>query len=177
MFTLLSEQHKKYLLRKYRIRLISVVFIFCSILFLTAIALLLPSYMMLSIEQGRLTDQIKGFAVEIARQNSQNLGSNIGDVKSALPLITLENSKFYSTLDTILSGKPGGVSIRSINFRHVVGEPSIITLDGLAATRSSLVSFSKTLESEPMFTSVGLPVSNLAKESNVKYSLSVQGNF
>jgi len=177
MFTLLSEQHKKLLYRQYRTRLLCVIFIFISGLFLSSIALLLPSYLALTTEDARLQSDIKSFLEQISEKNSKGLVTTLNEIKSIVALISPEDTKMYSVLKVILGKKPAGISITSIDYARNDGAPSSLSFQGVAASRSALIQFSKTLQSEKMFSSVSLPVSNLAKESDIKYSLTVSGDF
>jgi hypothetical protein len=51
-----------------------------------------------------------------------------------------------------------------------------LIVSGLAKTRQSLVAFSEALRKEPLIQKVDLPVSNLTKESNIQFTLTITGH-
>ncbi|MFA6050672.1 MAG: PilN domain-containing protein [Candidatus Paceibacterota bacterium] len=177
MFTLLSEQQKKHLYSEYRLRLLSLIAFFFSALFLIAAALLLPSRIMLSIERGALESEKGMYETFATTQNSKVLLSTLGEIKSMVSLATPDETKLYLVLQDVLTLRPSNVSIRSITYTRGVGAPSSITLQGVAGERADLISFFRTLEKDPQFSDGDLPVGSLAKESNVSYTINLEGKF
>lgn len=158
-------------------RLLSLIAFFFSALFLIGAALLLPSRIMLTIERGALESEKDMYETFATTQNSKVLLSTLGEIKSMVSLATPEETKLYQVLQDVLALRPDNVLIRSIAYTRGVGAPSSLTLQGTAAARSDLINFFRMLEKDPQFSDGDLPVGSLAKESNVSYTINLEGKF
>lgn len=176
MFTLLSEQHKKFLLKQYRLRLLGVIMLFGSALCIAGAAMLLPSYVTLYLEHARLEEETENALVQINKKNSQGLSTTLEDIKSMVALVGLEETQIYKAIRLISIKRPFGVSITSLDYTHK-GDGSAISFQGIASSRSALLAFQKELQNEKIFEIVDLPISNLAKDTDVKYSIVISGKF
>ena len=97
------------------------------------------------------------------------------------PFESVEESHLYAIfvelLSVIIEAKPQGVTIGSVSFTR--GESSNgqigarMFISGIAPTRKSLIDFSKSLNDTKAFASVDVPVSNLTKEKNVPFSVTL----
>ncbi len=177
MFTLLAEQQKKHLYREYRLRLLSFIAFFISALLLASAALLLPSRIMLSFETKALTSEMSVYEASVATQNSKGLLNTLDNIKSMAKLAIPDEGGLAVPLALALAKRPPDVSVASIAYTRGVGAPSSITLQGIAKTRASLISFFKILQQEKTFSASNLPVSSLAKESDIAYTINLQGKF
>jgi hypothetical protein len=57
------------------------------------------------------------------------------------------------------------------------GENSTLSIGGVATTRDALLSFKKKLEADEKFEEIVLPVSSLAKDTDIDFSLQIKGTF
>lgn len=81
-----------------------------------------------------------------------------------------EFSNFVYDLD-VMSG--GGVDITQFSFNREEGDLKSIGLIGQAADRVSLSNFRDALEDDDRFLSADLPISNLAKDSDITFSMTI----
>lgn len=158
-------------------RLASTVAFLGTAVLLICIGLLLPSYFLLNGEKVQLESQTDDFSKHISQKNSEGLINTLNDIKSMVALVAPEETKIFPAIKIILARRPPSVPITSFRYTRADGGESILVLEGIAATRSSLINFAKTLKSEPLFQSVDLPISNLARESDIKFTLTIQGKF
>ncbi len=177
MFTLLAEQQKKHLYKQYRLRLISLIGFFLSALLLIAGILMLPSLYLLSIEKGTLKSEKEMYERSVDSENSKDLIANIGGIKAMVELAAPSDTKLFATLQSVLAKRPSGVGVSTIGYTRGEGAPSSLTIQGIAQGRAGLIAFYKVLQKEPMFTSSALPVESLVKETNVPYTINLQGKF
>lgn len=177
MFTLLPEQHKKKLWKQYRMRLVSFFCFFVTAVFLIAIGFLFPSYLSLSLDKNTLSSDVSDLESKISIKNSKGLKETLDQIKTTLSLVKPDETSILNSIQIILKQMPGGISVQSINYIRGQGAPSSITISGIASERDNLISFTKQLQKELSFTNVTLPVSNLAKEFNVPFSLTILGKF
>lgn len=177
MFTLLSAQHKKYMMRQYRLRLLSVIVLLASATLVISIVLLIPSYITLRVERDRLNVENEIQSKDIKKQNAKDLVHTLDEIKSMSSLVSVESTEIFEALKLVLNAKSPGIAITSANYTRGAPAPSTLSLSGTASFRSDLIEFSRRLDREKLFTSIDLPISNLAKETDVKFTLTVAGNF
>ncbi|HEY4495970.1 MAG TPA: hypothetical protein VJC04_01270 [Candidatus Paceibacterota bacterium] len=91
--------------------------------------------------------------------------------QSALPLT--------AAVIKIVNKKPAGVKIYGVSYHpqeSAQGWSVALALTGLAVNREAIASFVKALQTEPSFSSINVPVSNFAKDRNIKFSLTLIQN-
>lgn len=69
--------------------------------------------------------------------------------------------------------KPLGVTITSFQYVHPHGKAGVLAISGTSATRDALVLFEEALEKESRITDVQLPISNLANNTNLSFTITV----
>lgn len=110
-----------------------------------------------------------------------NISSTTSFVKSVnLKLGIISNSLEYSSvipvIDEVLSKKTSSISLRGFNYLTTGTSTATLNIAGTGSTRESLVSFVKSLEGVSFFKGVDLPISNLAKDKNIEFSINITVN-
>jgi len=163
--------------RDFRFRLgvlFLVMFDFC--IFIISISLM-PSYFISSVKE-----TVAGTKLEV--QKAQPLpepGAEsliaVKDINNKLALIeNAEKNKFlpsYKVINSVLLGKRPDIRITQILY---VNDPALgkkISITGTAPSREVLLLFRQSLEDNPTFKNVDLPISNFVKGSNIQFSLSL----
>lgn len=177
MFTLLPEQHKKKLYKEYRLRLIVVVMFFVTSFFVVSVSLLYPSYISLKTEKSTLNVETQRLVDQIEFKNGQGINATIANIKSDLRLSKPDETLIAQAISAVLNERPGGVYIDTLRYTRGIGAPSTLSLHGTAKDRNALITFSNNLKKELIFSSVDLPISNLAKQADVDFSLTLIGQF
>lgn len=171
MFSFILEDHKKVLIKEYRIRIFTVLFFGMFFVLLASSIALLPANF---ISKVKLTD-VRGNESNIKDEETQAsiLEEKIKRVNflafklKSDPQIVLLKDK----ISAIVSNKDN-VIINSFKFERVVSDGSLkISVSGIAPKRENLISFSKYLESVG-FSKVDVPISGLAKNENIPFSIS-----
>lgn len=177
MFTLLPEQHKKRLFKEYRLRL-AIVFLFAvSAFFAIGSGLLFPSYISLKSEKTMYQLESQSLKKQIEAKDKVGLTTTMSQIQSNLALAKPDETEAFRALNAVLSEMTGGISITSIGYTRGSGAQSSLNIQGVAKDRSNLLAFTNNLKKELLFTSVDLPVSNLAKQTDVKFNLTLFGKF
>lgn len=177
MFTLLPPQQKKSLYKQYRLRLASVLLIFLFTFFVVCICLLFPSKIFLSFEKIGLQSTQDTLKTRIEAESKKGLVETLNSIQATVNAINPENTSILKTIKTIIGVKPNDISVSSFIYTKGKNADSSLTIQGKSATRSSLIEFSKKLKSDPSFTGVELPISNLAKQLDVPFTLTLLGKF
>ena len=70
-----------------------------------------------------------------------------------------------------------GIHIKKFAYSYAKDSKSVLTLSGTADSRPGLLLFSNNLQTHPEFKKVDLPISNLAKNSNIDFNINITGAF
>ena len=177
MFTLIPQQNKRALAKQYRIRLLIVFLFFASAVVCGGTLLLLPSYISVSFDKSIKQNELNPVLAQIEAKNKQGLTSTLAQMQTSLVLIRPEDGALHDAFEAINNHLAPGISIKSITYTRGVGAPSSFSVTGTASTREKLLAFVDALKTEKIFTSVNLPISDLAKQTDTPYSISLLGTF
>jgi hypothetical protein len=177
MFTLLPQQQKKSLFRQYRTRLSIVFLVFIASFFLVSTILLLPSYVYLSFSKSTLDEQVVSLEKKIKDKSNKGIMTILGGIQSNLALIKPDETEVASVIKKVTDDMNSDISISSFSYTFSANNNSSLTFKGVAKTRSALIDFSKELKKELLFSGVDLPISNLAKENDISFNITVLGRF
>ena len=73
--------------------------------------------------------------------------------------------------------RPRGISITSFDISYDGSALSTLSIDGLADTRSDLVTFRNIIEGDQVFSGVQVPISDLAPASHIQFSMRVSASL
>ncbi|HVU06464.1 MAG TPA: PilN domain-containing protein [Candidatus Paceibacterota bacterium] len=177
MFTFLPRSYRPEVEKEYRKRVFAVAFALGAVLMLSAAALAAPSYIILSAKRAAASLSATKTTAAGAEGNA-SLESRIRDIKAKIGVLkTVADSKsIVSVLDRLVGQITPGIILTGMTLKRSEG-PGGILVSGSAATRDALVAFSKSLQGEPSFQNVALPVSSLAKSSNIGFSITIDSSF
>lgn len=176
MFYLLPDSEKKSLKMEYFFRLGTVVLSMISILLIVADVFIVSSCFVLKDEQNFLEEQIVTMKKTFdSTGNQQYLDSVLNSTKTNLIKLLPLESLTYPTdvISSALSGKKQGVHIQGIVFTRNDDQTLKLQLIGVSSNRDTLISFVNNLKKNPLFIDTDLPVSNLAKNTNVDFNLTL----
>ena len=171
MINLIPPAARKSVTREYWLRVISVwLFLFGTGCLIISV-FLLPTYMLVHGQTVTLGGQVLATA-----DTSANFDASIATLaKASADALFLKKSAsttpFSSYLKTLESLTGSGVSLHSVNYSHSAATADKLTIAGVASTRAELATFRDTLEATPEFVTVVLPISSLAKATDVLFSL------
>jgi len=170
MLNLLPEEEKKRLKREYTVRYLIVIFLAIIFTGIIYFVLAFPSYVISKLKQQELTaiiaeldrvDISKG--VPVTELSLIDINKKIGDLRGTGKEVSIAN-----IISEILNTVTSSIKINSFNY-----DKNFLMLNGMAKDRDGLTSFVKKLEENTLFTKVNLPVSNLAQEKNINFSIQI----
>lgn len=180
MRNLLSQKDKKILLSEYKTRVSIVVIIFLFFTILAGVVQLIPSYL-ISESKERAAQELSSIIKESVAKREKDVSVIVLlETKEKLKLLAFDenNVSLAAIFKKIIKNKPNGVNINGIFYnKSQTGKGTDILITGEADAREPLLEFKKLLGIETLFTGVMLPVSNLASDSEIKFSITVTGNF
>lgn len=173
MINLIPPAAKKGIRLEYWLRVITVWFILLIGALIASIAVMAPAYVLIDLQidasaesSAAASEKIAGYesvANELKRSNLE--AKAVLDTTSYVPISE------YVALVRELEGKNITVSEVAINRSKDGFSP--IQVRGEAVDRQSLAQFRDDLLAQPSVSSVDLPISNLAKDRDIQFSLSV----
>ena len=178
MINLLLLEEKKKIHRDYAFRLFSVVLNAISVSALIGIVTLFPSYFISDLEKRAAVDQAE-LVRETNDDGEENVALVLKEAQQKLEILSPEYEKvsIRTIFDTTIGYKPSTVALTGIIYQKDDKGNIKITISGVADRRDDLLMFSQGLKKDALFDDVELPVSNLAKDRNIKFTLTVIGMF
>lgn len=173
MINLIPPSAKKSIVREYWMRVVSVwVFIMSAVSFIFA-TLLIPVYVLIESKTNARTESAK---VALDETTKYNLSSAelIRASKQARLLLQLQDTvrftEFVSLLEDVQNDQ---VSITTYDFSLQEGAIAPINISGTALTRQALATFRQALLNHPAIEDAYLPISNLALDKNITFTVTV----
>lgn len=174
MINLIPPHARKQVKIEYWIRVVSVWVLLSAIALLVVAVLLVPSYTLVrsqlsayeaTYQQAAEWDaSYKELEVEVAEANTNAKQLLLGS----------DSLKFTVVLQEIETLAGASIMVDSVDMeREETGVLETFEVKGIAATRAALVAYRDAIEQHELFASAALPISNLAKDREVPFSITV----
>lgn len=180
MRNLLPTENTRTLLGEYYARLAIVGGLLLSLALVVGILSLTPSFLSLNTQERILIDQMRFADNRLAEEGGDVPGAALEQARREIAFLEAHTAESYisSRIAALLNERPEGIRVTSISFRASEGDgASSLTLSGVSATRENLIAFKQQMEKQTDFESVRLPVSNLAEERDLPFSVIITGTF
>lgn len=164
---------------EYRIRLLTVSFLFLLFTGLFATVLLLPSFFVSRSKEASIERQSQLLQKAIAFRESDYSTASLLAVKQKLNELTTLERKTLQTeiIDAVVRSTDSAITVDAFYYTKKVGAGAELKITGHALSRTALISFSDRLKQEHLFKEVDLPVSSLARDANIIFSITLKGDF
>jgi len=174
---LLTQIDKKVLARR---DILTIVFVYIlGGLFIMAVGLvfLVPSYFLSQYKLEGVENRLDLLKASISAKKNEETSSALSQTRLILGALQEESSSqtLGGTVVDLISKTPSAVYLNNFSVkRNLSAEDGLISLsiDGEASTRKQLLEFTDILKNDPRFKNVNLPISVLAKEKDIIFSLS-----
>jgi hypothetical protein len=178
MLNLLPRDEKKHIKGEYVKRLSIVVFGGILSTMFVGLTLLLPAFFLSEVRENALIEQSIDMGKSTEGSGREELERILDETQQKIDILTAKKDEtpLRSIFDAILRHRTEGVELTGL-FYTKDGETVTLTTSGVALRRNDLLQFSRTLEEDPLFTDIELPVSNLANDSNILFTVSIKGDF
>lgn len=173
MINLIPPAAKKKIILEYWIRVISVWFYMWTAAMIGSVAIMLPAYVLINSQVSVYEQSAQSASEKVANfeeVKKQVEHSNELAVKMQNQL-ALPRMSDYLALFRSLEGQ--GVTITSTDVSRTDAVFSPIRISGKAESRQALASFRDRISSDARVEKVDLPLSNLAKDKDIQFSLTV----
>lgn len=180
MRNLLSEQFKHSLRGEYLLRLGIVFGWLLTTAFCIGILTLIPSFVFTTARHSTLEDQHRLMQAKVGGVNTEEGGEGapVALLRERLEVLAASKDKQRLTeaLLSVLTYRGDAIALTSISYSKASGETQL-SIKGTALSRDALLSFEQALEEDDRFDSVDLPVSNLARERDILFDITLKGSF
>lgn len=173
MINLIPQVAKDKIISEYWVRVVSVWLFIISLACIIISLLLLPVYVLVSAKVDAYSTSANEGAGKVAEYDVSALA--LTQVNSRAQML-LESGKVkqFSELVTVISSLQGSsITITDFDFHRTDTVPESVQINGKATTRQSLASFRDSLLALPWVKDVDLPISNLAKDRNITFNISI----
>jgi len=159
-------------------RLVAVSFWMLAISMVIGSLALLPAYILSESRLSALNDQYHILQASVASLTSDTSAAPLAALKRKLDVLAKEKAeeRLTEALLSILAQRGEGVALASFDYSKA-GATATLKLRGMAENREALLAFERALKGDARFSKVDLPVSNLAKEKDIEFDLTLSGAF
>ncbi len=172
--TLVPTHERKIIRKEYHIRVWIVAFFAVSVAGAIGVAALFPAFMKASLEERLQPDSIASLEKSKNANGITAIEQELGTDKILLSALGEgSDRRLISTeIETVIAVK-GTVKFTSMSVGRADDGVARIVVQGVAPTRESLLSFKTRVESQIAGTVATLPISQLAKSSNIQFSMEI----
>ena len=176
MINLIPPHAQKQVKREYWVRVVSVWLFLIGSAFLIVVILAAPIYVL-------IRSQLQNFLQEYteAANESQSFNQSEAAIKNANDMAVLlakadTSVSFSSTIESLQKLMGADVSIDSFTLARKNGALDTITITGIARSRLALSNFKDAIEKDEHFKSATLPLSDLAKDKDISFTMTIEPN-
>ncbi len=175
MFNLLPNILRDGLHKEYNFRKIVLILLFILFVQISFLVFIFPTWLVSNSREREVAVRGEAMNKYLSSLNIASTTSNIKSINAKLSVIdkTLQYPEIIPFINNILSKKTNSISITDIIYTTSDSKNAALTLQGVSATRESLISFVKSLESLGLFKTVDLPISNFTKDKNLSFSINM----
>jgi len=179
MANLLPKKERRIFESEYIFRLLIVVLLFLIATFLLGVALLLPSYFISNSKEESIKRQSELLQKTIAQREGDATVSSLLSTKQKIDALIETQNKIPKTevIQSIIQNINENITVDAFYYTKKGESLGEIRITGRAISRAELLSFSDRLKKENLFKAVDLPVSSLAQEANIVFSIIISGDF
>jgi len=175
MINLIPTEEQKVTTKGFFFRLFIVFLFLLSFCIFVALVTLVPSYFFVNNKEKVAQMKLEIQKNEPIPQLDQDTLSLIKNIDDKLTIIeSSEKNKFLvseKVINQIMASKMPDIRITRISFDKNAAFEKKVSIYGIAPSRERLLLFRKSLEENPAFSKVDLPVSNFIKGSDIQFYL------
>ena len=174
MINLIPTSARRRIRTEYWVRVLSVWALTLAAALAIVATLLLPPYVLVTSQEAAYADSAADVAAAVEAGDAAEAALADANAQARRVITSAEQPRFSDLFAIIEAAAPNSVVIDSVAFsRSSEGMIEPIRVQGVAATRQALATFRDALDAQPRVTGVELPISNLASDRDLTFSLTV----
>ncbi len=178
MLDFLLKDEKQLLKKEYTLRVATIGLLLSFIFFLICIFFLLPSYFLSRVKEEVAISRAEPILSSDDIRKSKDLEASLLGTKTSLSVLKPADTLATPPVEIIdiALQRPSGIKVDSLSYKEASGTGSL-SIVGRAANRDAIVSYVKMLQGQRFFSKVDFPISNLASEKNINFTINATGTF
>lgn len=176
MINLIPPLAKKKIVTEYWVRVVSVWFIVLGIALFVVVLSLLPVYVLVTSQVKAYESSANEAVAKVAEYDFSASSLAQANVQSQMLMDLKKTKNFSELIDNFNSLQGDLITIDDFEFKRTGLKLDSVQLNGEAKSRKALAEFRDKLMALPEVKDVHLPIANLAKDKDIKFSLSVSLN-
>ncbi len=175
MFNVLPDILKEEIKIEYRSRRLIVILLFVLLVQISFLVLLFPSWLISRYKEQEMLGQSNSQKSSITSKNADSIMQTISDTNSGIGAIntTFKYEKVAPLWNEIIAARSKSVSLLQLTYVSTGPSSATLSVRGISATREALVSFVKKLGDSKTFLNVDSPISNLAKDKDIDFTVNL----
>jgi len=177
MINLLEPSVRRALTLQYQFRRAAALLVLLSVALLIGAVSLLPAYLVSKAKEAEVALSAGALEESLAVREKNALSIELSALREKLNVLEQDPpGTLFTSLSAALAARPSTVSLNSFSYakKGVEGE---LQITGVASTRDGLLSYQKELQKNSLFKKVDLPISNLAREREIDFIMTLGGSF
>lgn len=179
MINLLPLQQKKSLYKLLVLREVEVFLVGFLCIEIVCIVLLTPGYLFLKTKSSSIAIEVSNLKNSESLIVDKNMNQTINDINTKLSIFPSTFYEVYPSKDVIIpltKHRVPGIAITGISYTNNTDNTNSnrkpdLEVRGVAKSRLALLDFQKSLESDPVYSVVNVPISDFVKGSNITFSI------
>lgn len=173
MINLIPPDGHKTLRNEYLIRVGTVYSFFLSGVLLVSAVMLIPTNVLLESQFLTMSSRVNAEGSDEAQYATADHTIRDANVTIAQLSIPLDTTLASAVIDEVRKAATGGITFSLFQTKHESGGISSLEVQGVATSRTTLAAFKTALEEEPNIASAEVPISDLARDSNLPFVINV----
>lgn len=173
MINLIPPYAKKGLLFEYWVRVISSWSYVWSITLAAGVCVLLPAYVLIGSQVSVYEDTATAAQEKVDNYQSAAVALIEASQQAAVVINEVKQPRFSTYIERFTALEGEGVSVTMFSVSRIARDLSPVTISGVAADRQALASFRDRLLADPVVSVVDLPISNLARDKDISFTLTI----
>jgi type IV pilus assembly protein PilM len=177
VINVLPKQDKRNIKKIYWARFISTLLNILSLMIILTIVLLFPSYFYSKTKESTADQKLALFNQENPSNEIQSLDQMIKDINKNMLFLKEATPKYQfseNILKEILTLKTEGITYTQISYNKKNADLTTLEIKGKAKDRTALKNFKTTLDNNPDYKKVELPISNFIEKENLDFIISIE---
>jgi hypothetical protein len=176
MINLIPQSAKNNIVTEYWVRVVSTWLLLWAFALVCGTAIIFPAYTVVSSQVDVYQESAELASAKVADYESANVALVRSSQQAREVVQQAEVKSVSSYIELFSSLQSADIIITRINLTHEGAEVLPVDIVGSASNRQALASFRDRLLADPLISEVDLPISNLATDVNIKFSITVTMN-
>jgi len=172
MFKLLTEKERQKVAHEYAMRRAIVILLTLILVLVVGIIGLLPSYVLSNARENEALERMRIMGSVGEREDDATLQAWLKETNRKLQVLSpaLDTDRPSDFIEKILDQRITGIAVTDFSWARAK-DKVILSINGMATSRQSLITFENRINSSKYFSEVALPISNLAKDKDIDFQI------